>query len=199
METEPYAEGEAAAQTRTCRRKAVYMAKALATKATLARVHAGEGWSVYYGELKRGRGRPSTIKPLFKAVGEKIPFAALGAVQKDMRSRGIVPTGIYLAHDSMGVVRYVGRGNIFPRLRARKRAQQLELVYFSFYVGLDKTHEREIETVLIRAVGQSAYFNTRKKREDIMPGNVRDYEAGTAFYERQYTRGRRPAKSRAKR
>ena len=33
-------------------------------------------------------------------------------------------------------------------------------------------------------------FNTRKKRVDIMPGNIRDYEAGTFFYERQYKKGK---------
>ncbi len=89
------------------------------------------------------------------------------------------------------MARYIGRGNIFNRLKARRNAQVLELVYFSFYVGLDKTHEREIETLLIRSVGPQLYFNTRKKREDIQPGNVRDYEAGTLFFERQYKRGRK--------
>lgn len=64
----------------------------------------------------------------------------------------------------MGQVRYVGRGQVFSRLRARKTAQKLELVYFSFYLGMNKRHEREIETVLIGAVGAQAYFNTRKKR-----------------------------------
>lgn len=111
-----------------------------------------------------------------------------------MTHEGISTSGIYIAHDSMGVARYVGRGKIFDRLKARKKAQTLELVYFSFYVGLDKTHEREIETLLIRAVGPQLYFNTRKKREDIQPGNVRDYEAGTAFFERQYKRGRKVRK-----
>ena len=96
-----------------------------------------------------------------------------------------------IAHDSMGVARYIGRGNIFERLKSRRRAQVLELVYFSFYVGFDKTNEREIETLLIRAVGPQLYFNSRKKREDIHPGNIRDYEAGTFFFERQYKRGRK--------
>jgi hypothetical protein len=91
----------------------------------------------------------------------------------------------------MGVARYIGRGHIFERLKSRRRAQVLELVYFSFYVGFDKTNEREIETLLIRAVGPQLYFNTRKKREDIQPGNIRDYEAGTFFCERQYKRGRK--------
>lgn len=165
--------------------------KALATKVTSETVWSDPDWCVRYGELRRGRGRPRKSKALFKAVAEKVPFDALEEVRQKMRDEGISTTGIYIAHDSMGVARYVGRGEIFGRLKARRKAQVLELVYFSFYVGLDKTHEREIETLLIRAVGPQLYFNTRKKREDIQPGNIRDYEAGTWFFERQYRRGRR--------
>jgi len=90
----------------------------------------------------------------------------------------------------MGIARYIGRGDIFPRLKARKRTQSLELSYFSFYIGMDKMHEREIETLLIRCAGPQAHFNSRKKRIDIQAGNVNDYEAGTLFYQRQYKRGR---------
>ena len=74
--------------------------------------------------------------------------------------------------------------------KSRRDAQELELVYFSFYVVLHKKHEREIETLLIRAAGPLLQFNTRKKRVSIMPGNIKDYEAGTFFYERQYKKGR---------
>jgi hypothetical protein len=98
--------------------------------------------------------------------------------------------GVYVAHDSMGFPRYIGRGAIFTRLKARKDAQPLELTYFSFYVVSEKKHEREIETLLIRAAGPLLQFNTRKKRVNIIPGNIRDYEAGTFFYERQYKKGR---------
>lgn len=90
----------------------------------------------------------------------------------------------------MGAVRYAGRGAIFSRLRARKKAQRLELVYFSLYVIPHKKHEREIETLVIRAASHLLDFNSRKKRPTIEPGNVSDYEPGTRFYERQYKRGR---------
>jgi hypothetical protein len=146
--------------------------------------------------LRPGRGRPRKSKALFKAIAEKIPFGALQKVRASLRDAGIPAIGIYVAHDSMGVARYIGRGDIFERLKSRRRAQALELVYFSFYVGFDKTNEREIETLLIRAVGPQLYFNTRKKREDIQPGNVRDYEAGTMFFERQYKRGQKRRKRR---
>ncbi len=108
-----------------------------------------------------------------------------------MLQEGFSTDGIYVAHDSMGYARYVGRGNIFTRLKARQKAQVLELIYFSFYVVHDKKHEREIETLLIRAAGPLLAFNTRKKQVTILPGNIRDYEPGTHFYERQYKKGKK--------
>jgi len=148
---------------------------------------------VHYGELKRGRGRPPKTEHLFRVIGEKLPYEALPAVKKHLREHGHTFQGVYVAHDSMGCPRYIGRGNIFARLEARKKAQHLELEYFSFYVVSEKKHEREIETLLIRAAGFLLEFNDRKKRVGLKAGNVRDYEAGTVFYERQYKRGRQRA------
>ncbi|MEZ4216226.1 MAG: hypothetical protein R3E88_07090 [Myxococcota bacterium] len=128
---------------------------------------------------------------LFTALGEKLPFEALANVRRDLAERGMQATGVYVAHDSMGTARYIGRGAIFARLSAHKRAHSAELLYFSFYIVEQKVHEREIETLLIRAAGPQLEFNSRKKRVGIAPGNVRDYEAGTLFYERQSRRGRR--------
>lgn len=91
----------------------------------------------------------------------------------------------------MGAVRYAGRGNIFTRLRARKKAQPLELHYFSFYVIPNKKHEREIETLVIRATSHLLEFNIRKKRPTIDAGNLGDYEGGTWFYERQKKPGKK--------
>src|ERR1700686_2611691 len=153
-------------------------------------VHSKGAWKVKHGRLQRQLGRPGKLQPLFKVIGEKIPFEALNDVFRDLRSNhpDIGLNGIYMAHDSMGQVRYVGRGQVFGRLRARKRAQQLELAFFSFYIGMNKKHEGEIETLLIRAVGAMAYFNSKMKREDIGTGRVEVYEPGTIVYERRYTR-----------
>jgi hypothetical protein len=164
--------------------------KSVAKKITNACVWEQENWKVFFGILKRGRGRPHRKEQLFSVVAEKIPFEALSGVAKDLKENGISPNGVYVAHDSMGYARYVGRGHVVSRLRARKGEQKLELQYFSFYIVADKKHEREIETLLIRAGGPHLAFNSRKKRVDIKPGNVRDFEAGTKFYERQYKRGR---------
>jgi hypothetical protein len=166
--------------------------KATATKAIHEKVYAdGQLWTVHYGELKRGQGNPGKTEHLFKVVGEKIPFNALPTIKKHLRDQGLSTQGVYVAHDSMGCPRYIGRGNIFQRLEARKTAQPLELEYFSFYVVSEKKHEREIETLLIRAAGFLLEFNDKKKRVGIAPGSVGDYEAGTIFYERQYKKGKK--------
>jgi len=165
--------------------------KAVATKSVGKKVWASDGWNVVSGTLKRGRGRPANVSPLFDVVAEKLPFASLDDVRKEMKSLRIRAFGIYAAHDSMGTPRYIGRGDIFVRLKAHLKAHPRELVYFSFFVVKDKAHEREIETLAIRAAADSLQFNTRKKRVGIAPGNVADYEAGTMFFERQQVRGRK--------
>jgi hypothetical protein len=167
--------------------------KAHLTKTTAAKIYGNRltEWIVNHGKLKRGQGRPGNTEHLFRVVGEKLPYEALPSVRKHVReSLDLKPYGVYVAHDSMGCPRYIGRGSVFNRLIARKKAQVQELKYFSFYLVSDKKHEREIETLLIRAAGFLLEFNSRKKRVGISHGNIRDYEAGTLFYERQYKRGR---------
>jgi hypothetical protein len=148
-------------------------------------------WTVRFGKVDSG---PSyyqqTVANLFKVVGEKLPFDALSAVDKRLKAIGVRARGVYLAHDSMGYVRYIGRGKIFPRLRASFKRQTLELKYFSFYVVEEKKHEGEIETLLIRAAGPLLQFNTQKKKVTIKTGGLLDYEAGTHFFERRYERGK---------
>lgn len=152
----------------------------------------GEWWTVHHGELKRkSLGRPHLTQHLFKVVGEKLPYDSLNNVKKHLQKSGYGIQGVYVAHDSMGCPRYIGRGNIFQRLSARKSAQPFELEYYSFYVVSDKKHEREIETLLIRAVGFLLEFNSKKKRVGIAPGNINDYEAGTVFYERHVKKGKK--------
>jgi hypothetical protein len=104
--------------------------KAKSTKKTKESVWSDTSWKVLQGELKRGRGRPHKVKPLFRAVAEKIPFDALDKVRRHL-SESVTANGVYVAHDSMGVARYVGRGSIFSRRRARHKANVQELKYFS--------------------------------------------------------------------
>lgn len=169
--------------------------KAGLTKKVIEKVHSAKAsmWTVQHGVLKRGKGHPGKAEHLFKVVGEKLPFEALAEVKKHVKEElKLKPYGVYVAHDSMGCPRYIGRGNVFGRLDARRKAQVQELKYFSFYLVSEKKHEREIETLLIRAAGFLLEFNSRKKRVGISHGNIRDFEAGTLFYERQYKKGRKP-------
>lgn len=161
-------------------------------------IYSQTPWVVHFGELKAPKkiGRPSKAdktEHLFRVVGEKLPYESLGAVKKHLKASGLSAQGVYVAHDSMGCPRYIGRGDIFARLAARKKAQQLELEYFSFYVVQEKVHEREIETLLIHTAGFLLEFNDRKKRVGIAPGSMADYEAGTRFYVRRYERRRQAA------
>jgi hypothetical protein len=147
-------------------------------------------WTVRFGGISSGPGRPQAVANLFKVVGEKLPFEALGAVDKYMRDHEIRRNGVYLAHDSMGYARYIGRGAIFLRLRACLKRQKLQLKYFSFYVVEERKHEGEIETLLIRAASPLLQFNIKKKKVTISAGGFLDYEAGTQFFERRYKRGK---------
>jgi len=170
------------------------MAKKAAVKTIkVTRIYGDKQWIVRLGNLNPGRGRPDAVKPLFLVVGEKLPFEALGKVNSHMKKRmpNIPRNGVYMTHDSMGYARYIGRGKIFSRLRARRQAQGLELKYFSFYVVKDTKHEREVETLLIRAAGPMLQFNTKKKRLTLSAGNIRDYEAGTFFFERRGKKGKK--------
>lgn len=128
---------------------------------------------------------------MFQVVGEKLPIEALDGIRKDLKKRKLGREGVYVGHDSMGYARYVGRGNIFSRIRSRTRESKLEIAYFSFYVVQAKVHERELETVLIRIGAPMLYFNERKKRLDLSPGSIRDYEPGTKFFQRHYKKGRK--------
>lgn len=159
-------------------------------KSTEAKVAESAPWTVWRGKLVPSVGRPDKVLSIFSVVAEKLPFESLAHVERDMKARSLTRTGIYLAHDSMGAVRYAGLGSIFTRLRARKNAHPLELLYFSFYVLPHKKHQRELETLLIRSIGHMLIFNKRKKPPTIDAGNIRDYEGGTVFYERQRKKGR---------
>lgn len=147
-------------------------------------------WKVVGGTLRRAcRGNPGKVNNLFEMVAEKIPFAFLDKVQKQIK-RDRKTSGVYVAHDSMGWPRYIGRGEVFSRLKARKRQKSAELHYFSFYLIADQKHAREIETLMIRTAGSLLSFNDRKRRIDQMTGRVDDYEPGTKFIERQSKKGR---------
>jgi hypothetical protein len=150
-----------------------------------------DGWRIVEGRLVPSRGRPRKTTHLFRYVAEKLPFGCLGKVKRNLAANADGLEGVYMAHDSMGVARYGGRGQIFTRLAAHRKAYPRELLYFSFYVIANKAHEREIETAILRAASSQMILNTRKVRSGLETGNVSDYEPGTKFFERQSMPGRR--------
>jgi hypothetical protein len=163
------------------------------------KIWSNSDWVVARGRLVRGKGRPPKTSHLFEFVAEKIPFESIQAVKKRMLEMITErPNGVYLAHDSMGVARYGGRGDIFTRLVSHRKKYSKELRYFSFYVIANKAHEREIETVILRAAGPQMTLNTRKIAAGLHPGNISDYEPGTNFFERQRPRGRKHVKRKPK-
>jgi len=150
------------------------------------------GCTVHFGTLKRLQGNPGKTAHLFKVIGEKLPSESLAAVRKHVRNNlRLAPYGVYVAHDSMGCPRYIGRGSVFHRLNAIHKCHARELKYFSFYLVSEKKHEREIETLLIRAASFLLHFNSRKKQIGVSHGNICDYEAGTNFFERQLKKGKK--------
>lgn len=182
--------------------------KGQSTKKVLSSVWNNGDWKVVYGRLVPGRGRPTKTSHLFACVAEKLPLECLRKVENTLKSefakanknkRGpkkkMRPIeGVYLAHDSMGHARYGGRGQIFSRLQSHRRKYPKELLYFSFYVIANKSHEREIETAVLRAAGPQMILNERKVQTDSAPGNVKDYEPGSRFFERQQPKGRKARK-----
>jgi len=132
------------------------------------------------------------VANLFRFVCEKIPFDALRDLEQLFKAGDRASEGVYVAHDSMGYPRYVGRGQVFARLKARKKQHPYELRLFSFYLVKDKKHEREIETLLIHAAGPLLHFNDRKVTVGIEAGDIKDFEAGTVFVERQMKKGKKP-------
>src|SRR5277367_1702505 len=95
------------------------MAKRKAVKLLKATVfnEKGNPWTVHFGRLNPGPGNPGSAR-LFQVLGEKLPFEALNSVRKYLKTKQpqLRRTGVYIAHDSMGQARYIGRGNIFGRL-----------------------------------------------------------------------------------
>jgi hypothetical protein len=153
---------------------------------------ADSEWRVVEGRLTPPPGRPPKTSRLFQYVAEKLPYECLNSIKAHLAEQADHLAGVYLAHDSMGIARYGGRGQIFNRLAAHKQKYPKQLLYFSFYIIANKAHEREIETAILRAAGPQMMLNIRKVRNGIEVGNVLDYEPGTKFFERQRTSGRRP-------
>lgn len=97
--------------------------------------------TVWSGKLKRPVGKPSKPDNLFSCVAEKLPWKSLTDVEQRVIANGWSREGVYVAHDSAGCPRYIGRGSIFSRLRQHKKAHPDELVFIpSFWCPTRSTN-----------------------------------------------------------
>lgn len=100
--------------------------KAMARKLIIStRDYQRDGWQIKAGRLKRGKGRPTQVEHLFTVAAGKLPFFSLDAVRQHAENEMLQTNrgcGVYMAHDSMGCPRSIGRGRIFERLKSHAEA-----------------------------------------------------------------------------
>src|SRR6266700_739090 len=59
-------------------------------------------WTVRFGYLNPGRGRPQAVTSLFHVIGEKLPFESINAVNGILKAEGITRSGVYVPQESQG-------------------------------------------------------------------------------------------------
>jgi predicted GIY-YIG superfamily endonuclease len=135
------------------------------------------------GKIGAGQGRPAGTR-LFTVVGEFLRIDSIEELPLGMR-------GIYILFDSSATARYVGlTGDIKKRLKqhmkgksAADRQKQTFTRRYSVYGLSDGRHARELESVLIRAIG-SSLINDRKNRRLLdVKAKLTVYEPGTLILE----------------
>ena len=76
--------------------------KAAEKKIKVAKLWGNSQWTVRYGKLNPGRGRPEAVERMFLFLAEKIPFEAFESVKRHFKKVSSRKNGVYIAHDSMG-------------------------------------------------------------------------------------------------
>jgi hypothetical protein len=172
-------------------------------KVVETKIWSDADWSVLPGEVKKskpGKNAGQEKGPLFRLVAEKLPWGALTAVEADLKKKNLNANGVYAAHDSMGVPRYIGRGAVFSRLRSHKKRHPRELFYFSLFLIDTKAHEQDFESALIRMCSELlVHLNDKKVRLARDVGSPTDFRPQTKFYERQVKKGKKPKAARRRR
>jgi predicted GIY-YIG superfamily endonuclease len=138
-----------------------------------------EGDSLKRGKIGAEKGRPAGSR-LFTLVGEFLHRDTIDDLPDGM-------TGIYVLFDSSATARYVGlSGNLKARLKqhmnGKTKADKEKQAFterYSVFALSDGSHARELESVLVRAIG-SSLINGSKNRNllDVTP-NLKIFEPGT--------------------
>ncbi len=135
------------------------------------------------GKIGANQGRPAGTR-LFTVVGEFLHIESINELPGGMQ-------GVYVLFDSSATARYVGlAGDIKKRLKqhmngkgAANRQKQSFTKRYSVYALSDGRHARELESILIRAIG-SSLINDKKNRKLLdISAKLSVYEPGTLVLE----------------
>jgi predicted GIY-YIG superfamily endonuclease len=149
----------------------------------IQRLQPEKGDLITRGKIGAGKGRPAGSR-LFTVVGEFLHIDSVNELPDGM-------TGIYVLFDSSATARYVGlTGDIKVRIRqhmtGKSRADRQKQTFtkrYSVYALSDASHARELESVLVRAIG-STLINDRKNRQLLdVKAKLGVYEPGTLILE----------------
>jgi predicted GIY-YIG superfamily endonuclease len=139
-----------------------------------------------HGKIGKGQGRPAGTR-LFTVVGEFLWVDSIDELPAGM-------SGIYVLFDSSATARYVGlTGDIKKRLKqhmsGKSKADKQKQTFterYSVYALSDGRHARELESILIRAIG-SSLINDRKNRKLLdVKAKLGVYEPGTLVLESRW-------------
>jgi hypothetical protein len=136
------------------------------------------------GELKRKAGRKAS--PLFTLVGELLPRD--GWIELPERL-----SGVYILFDAAETARYVGMAkNIKARLRTYFTGNKTDdedkrqvVSAFSVYAVSTRQRARELESLLIHAMGPQLFLDRRKHRFFAQQPDCKLFEPGTLLLKRR--------------
>jgi len=136
------------------------------------------------GELRRKAGKRP--KPLFTLVGELLPRDSWDELPDHL-------SGVYILFDAAETARYVGMAkDMKDRLRSyfagyRKEDEEKRQVVtaFSVYAVATRQRARELESLLIHAMGPQLFLNKRKHRDFGHAPDCKLFEPGTLLLKRR--------------
>lgn len=131
------------------------------------------------GKIGVGKGRPAGSR-LFTLVGEFLRRDTIDDLPSGM-------TGVYILFDSSATARYVGlASDMKERLKrhmrgktAADREKQVFTEHYSIFALSDGSHARELESVLIRAIGSSLINGSKNRNLLNVKANLKIFEPGT--------------------
>lgn len=136
------------------------------------------------GELKRKPGKKP--RPLFTLVGELLPRSGWTELPAHV-------SGVYILFDAAETARYVGMakdikgrlGKYFDGNRAEDNEKRQVVTAFSVYAVSTRQRARELESLLIHAMGPQLFLNAQKHRHFGQRPDCKLFEPGTLLLRRR--------------